>query len=235
MVVIADEDRAAVGRPDRALHVAVERWGQDAARSALAVDHDQLAVLVAAPVVVKAGKGDPAAIGGDDGARRRAVMLGQRGDFAASDIDAVDVADASIALPFGRAVGREHDRSAVGAPARRALVVDRTEADLPRRTTIGGDDEQMRIAGLQIPLVVAAIGRRGDHLQRVGPFRALGLGRGGAELGALVGHRHRISDLAPVGGPGEARRRVGQAGDPRAFAPRKPRHRQLRTAALGGR
>ncbi len=96
----------------------------------------------------------------------------------------------------------------------RITIVVGAEGQLARRAAERIDDEDMIEAGLDVAGAVGAVGHLVDHFERFGPFRALGLGRRRAELGAVVGDIQEVSDAGAVGRPFDRLRAIGQAGDP---------------------
>ena len=235
MIVVGDVDGAAVRGPDRRADAAVERSGQSAPVGAVHVHHVEDRILVGAALVVETGVSDLPSIRGD---RRLAVgthAIGERADLVGGHVERVDLAVHRLPLPIGRAVAAEIESPSVARPGERAAIVVGSVAQLARRAAVGRDQIDLLVAGAQIALAVGPVGHRGDDLERLGPLRAFGPRRRRPEPRALVGDEHRVGDLAAVGRPGDAARRVGQAGDPHRLAGRHPAHEHLGPSALGGR
>ncbi|MND80785.1 hypothetical protein D3C80_725630 [compost metagenome] len=221
--------------PRRGLDRAVQAAGQDAAVRAVAVHHIEAGVVIAHPLIIIADIGDAATVGRDDGRLVRASAVGQGGQDAGAGVQGIDFAVGGLALPVGAAIGAEIEGGGIGRPGQIAAVVEVALGQLARPAAVGGGDEDLTIARLQIALAVSAIGDGVDDLQRRRPLGAFRLGQGRAQAGGLAGDQNRIGQLGPVRRPADSRGRVGQAGDAHGLARGDPAHEQLGAAALGCR
>ena len=89
--------------------------------------------------------------------------------------------------------------------------------------------------GLEIAGAIGAVGDLVDDLERLGPARALGLGRGRAKFGAIVGDGHQIGDAGAIGGPAHRLRAGREPGDLDALPAVHPADEDLRAPALAAR
>ncbi len=234
VIVVLRIDRLAVTGPFDRIYAIVPIGGQAALARAVAVHDVELRVFISAQFVVEAKVSDLAAVGRNERARVGTVAVGKRADPAARHVERIDFAFDRIAFPVGAAVGSEIECAAIARPTERAAVVIGPESELARRAAGRGNEENLLEARLDIALAIGAIGEEVADLERFGPFRALGLVRGGAaELRPFVLDQHRIGDRAAVGRPGDARRAGGQTGEAYRLAAVHPAHPELRAAALG--
>ena len=232
-IVILDVDGPSVRRPDGVGDAAIERGGERPGARTVRVHHIEQVVLIGPLVIVIAGIGDQPAVGGGRGLAVRTVAAGQRGDPRGCHVERIDFGIGGIALPVFVTIGAEQDGASVRRPREGAAVTIGAVAQLARRASIRGDDENLIVTRLQIAAAVKPVDDGVDHLEIIGPASAFGTGLRRAKPRRIIGHEHRIGDLASVGRPGDRARRFGQAGDPRGFAIGHPADIKLRLAALG--
>ncbi len=191
-------------------------------------------VLIAAQLVVEAEVGHQLTVRRDLGLPVGAIAVGELGQPAVGHVQAEHLGVQGVALPVLAAVGGEQDGLAVRRPAEFSAVLISPEGELARRAAVGPHHEHLGEAGLQIPLRVLAVVQPGDHLQGIGPGRALRLGQRRSEGLALIGHQHGEGDQLAVRRPGDVVRGLGQVGDLGRLARRHPAHIELGPVAFGG-
>ena len=209
LVVVPDGEAPAVGVPARALDVAIEITGEEPRAAAVALHQVEPGDLVTLVPVVEAGVGDPAAVRRDRHVAVGAVALGESADLAARRRHLVDLGVEGPIGGVGVAVGGEDQALGVGRPGEAAVVVHVAVGDLVGSAALGGQDEEVGSAALEVALTVEAVDQPVDHLDLGAPVGALGGLRHERE-GRLrfVGHEGGEGEQAPVGRPGELARAV---------------------------
>ncbi len=106
--------------------------------------------------------------------------------------------------------------------------------ELTRRTAVGGNDENLRIAGFQISRAVEAVDEVLIDLRCVGPLRALGCGRERGDFRRSGGDQRSEGDLRSVRRPGNAGRSIFDVGEFGGLARIHPANIELRLAIAVG-
>ena len=171
-------EAAAVGRPDESRRLPVESVGDHPHVRSVAVHHVELARDVGVGGEVVAAEGDEPPVGRGDGGAVGARAVGQAGDLAARDPHRVDVGLAPLVFGVLHPQRREEDLLAVGRPDR-AVVVPVAVGELPRGAAVGGDDEDVRVALVDVAAPVAPVDQPVDDLGPFGPVGAVGASRAG--------------------------------------------------------
>ena len=167
---------------------------------------------------------------------------GQRPHRAAGNVERVHLRVLVAAVPLRVLEAVEDDRLAIRGEVEpdvpREAVEPGTDVplaarELPRRATVRGHEEEVRVPGLREPDAILAVVQPVDDPRRLRPLGA-GRGRGHADLpGLLVGDEHRERDRFAVGRPLRVGRGLSDMGDlrGRAFGVH-PAHEQLRALGL---
>ena len=212
----------------------VERCGELARTAAVGVHHVEIGLVERVADIVEAEIGDPAAVGRDLRRKVGAGAVGQRGDRAGREIERVDFRAERFELPVLAAVGAEQQGPAIGRPFDRPAARILAEGQLARRAAGRIDHEQLHRPRLDVAPAVIAIGDLVDHLQRLAPFGAFGLGRRLAEYQRLARHARGVGEALTIGRPADRAGCLGQRGDVRADPARHPAHVQFGPAAAFG-
>ncbi len=191
--------------------------------------HDiELRALITEPLIVEAEIGDVLAVGRDHRVCIGPAPIGERTHRAVREIHAVDLGVERLVVPIRPAVGRDVDRTAVGAPGRRTVMVEVAVGELACRTAVRRDHVQLTEARGQVALPVDPIHEAIDELGRVGPGGPLGrLRQLDLQRFSLRGRRHREGEPAAIGRPGEARWRFREMTDRGGHVAAEPIHKQL--------
>src|SRR5882672_8307494 len=191
-------DTAVVGSPVRALNVAIARVRERAGAAAIAVHEIELGGLVTLIAVVETGVGDPLSVRRYRGRVIRSLAVGQCAKRAVGDAELIDLGIKIFVIGFGMAVNGKDEELSIGSPGGArgaefvAAVGEIAVGDLPGRATLGVDDKNLHVAGLQVPRAIETIDEAIVHGGRIGPLCAR---RRSGKIGEMGTLSARITNL----------------------------------------
>ena len=211
--IVVGEVNRAIAAPADIADLAVEGLGEVLRAAAVGVLHADVDLPHRALHIGHADEGHARPVGRDLRIALRAAARCELAQGAVRDIDRVDVTLDCLQFPALVAIGGEVDALPVAAPGQRPLVIKAAFRKLARSAAACRHDEDMAEGRIGEARAVAAELGVVDHLDRLGPLRALGLlGHLGEGLGLGVDIGGE-GDPPAVGRPGEAARAIGEAGD----------------------
>ncbi len=232
LVAVGEEDPAPVRGPGGIVYAAVEGAGDHPPSAPVPVHDVEPRDLVALVAVVVARVGDAPAVGGDRRVPVGAVAVGQGPDAPVRDPDLVDLGVRRVVLVVLVAVRGEDQVLAVGRPLGGAVVIG-SVGEPPGRATLRGHHEDVPIPRFQEAAPVRLVADVVHDPDRRPPFRALrGVGHPLGEGALLVGDEHGEGEPVPVGGPRQARGRLGEGGQLRGLPRLHPADPDLRAVVL---
>ena len=226
-VVVLEVEDAAVSRPHRVRHAAVEVGGEHAPLAAVEPHHFQPGDLVGAHPVFEGNERDPFPVGRYRRAPIRAVAVGDLPDLAAPDRRRVDLRVAEVALPVRAAVRGEDQAAAVGCPRRGVRMVEVAGGDLHRRPAFRRNHEEVRVAEVEVSHAVLPVPEAVLQDRRVGPLRPRRRLRRVGDARRRIRDEHVEGDRAAVGRPADPPGRFGELRDGRGLAGVHPAHPDL--------
>src|SRR5208282_3073731 len=210
LIRVGEENALAVGGPAGTAGVAVE-FGSDGVRvAAVAVGEIQVGGLVALVAVVEAGVGDELAVGGNVRGLIGTVAMSELREGAVGDAEFEDLGGERLVLVIRSAVHGNDERLSVGGPggvrtakiAGAGTVGKLSGGELTRRAAVGGHDENLRIAGLEVAGAVESVDEVLIDLGRIRPLGALGRGGKRGDLRRSGGDQRGKGNLLSIGRPG---------------------------------
>ena len=225
LIIVAEVDAATVGGPLRILDVAVEFVVQGVRAGAIAVHEIELGGLVALIAIVVTGVSDEFSVGRNGRRIVRSFAVRERAQGTVGDTKFVDFIVAVFVIRLGVAIDGNDQVLAIGGPGGArgaaefvAAVGEIAVGDLPWRATLGVDDKNLHVAGLQVPRAIEAIDEAVVGGGRIGPLCARRRNGKISEMGTLSEDKRGEGEHLSIGRPGDGVGRLIEIGDPCGLA-----------------
>ena len=197
MILEKDKQAFAIRGPTHLIGRAGEIWRKLANIRAIRIHQIELVLLVGFQLVIVSAEGDRLAIGRGERRVVWAIAAGQRRYGEIRQFDCIDLAFDRVHVAVIGKIARDEQRVIVQPGC--AAHVGFALGNLARRAAFSGQDEHLVRAILEISLAIKPERQIVDDIDRVRPFRALGLFGRGREAGLFAGYEHGEGDALAIG------------------------------------
>src|SRR6267378_5226635 len=234
-------DTAVVGGPVRALDVAIELIREGVGAATITVHEIEFGGLVTLVAVVETDVGDPLSVGRYGRRVVGSFAVGQGAEGAVSDAELIDFGIEILVIRFGMTVDGKGEVLSIGSPGGArgaefvATVGEIAVGDLPGRATLGVDDKNLHVAGLQVPRAIETIDEAIVHGGRVGPLCARRRSGKVGEMGTLSENESGEGEHRSIRRPSDGIGRLIDVRDTRGLAGVHPANVELLLAVGVGK